>query len=292
MRDEIEAQLQRLRQPLAELAPSELSFANLYLFRAVRGWRYHPHPRPHIAGRSYDDSRQLLPLFDITTADRQILREMQGKDGWFCPISPGAIESFDRADCEVITRRDDADYLYEAESFRQYAGAGLGAKRTAVEHLRAAHALHTLPLDAECLQATLGVLAAWCDEKGFSAEGADAPSCRETLAGLCSNDECGGSPSRIFESLFGYLHLVDERPAGFVIAEELNPGVLVVRFSKGLRDYDGIFPTMYQHLANSTSRPVNWLNFEQDLGRPNFRRSKLSFRPIQLLPKPRLRLLD
>ena len=34
--------------------------------------------------------------------------------------------------------------------------------------------------------------------------------------------------------------------------------------------------------------PVAWLNFEQDLGIPGFRRSKMSYRPAALLSKLRL----
>jgi hypothetical protein len=37
---------------------------------------------------------------------------------------------------------------------------------------------------------------------------------------------------------------------------------------------------------------VDWLNFEQDMGLANFRRTKLSYRPVALLSKFRVRLRE
>ena len=61
---------------------------------------------------------------------------------------------------------------------------------------------------------------------------------------------------------------------GFVLAQELQPGVFVMRFAKGLDSHVGIYPYMFQHFCRRFGRPVRWLNFEQDMGLPGFRRSK------------------
>ncbi len=286
MHEDIEPRLRALRAPLAEDAPSELTFANLFLFRTVRGWRHHAQPLPHIAGRSYDGSVQLLPLFDLATADLDALRALQGEHGWFCPVATATLERLDPARFEVRAERDDADHLYAADAFRDYAGPGLGAKRAAVERLHERHTMQVLPLDAATAAAAQVVLQGWCMDKGLAEDGADAPACREALALLASGDVTGPA-----SALSGRLHLADGEPAGFVICEALNPGVQVVRFAKGMQHYDGIFPTMYRHIVLEGGDTVRWLNFEQDLGRPNFRRSKMSFRPTQLLPKHRVRVL-
>ncbi len=48
---------------------------------------------------------------------------------------------------------------------------------------------------------------------------------------------------------------------------------------------------MFHHFC--TARPeVQWLNFEQDLGLPNFRQTKQSYQPEALLDKCRLRGRD
>jgi hypothetical protein len=76
---------------------------------------------------------------------------------------------------------------------------------------------------------------------------------------------------------------------GFVLAQELQPGVFVMRFAKGLDSHVGIYPYMFQHFCHSLGRPVEWLNFEQDMGLAGFRRSKRSYGPVALIPKLRVR---
>ena len=286
MLGDIEPLLRALRAPLGDAAPSELTFTNLFLFRAVRGWRHHTDPLPHLSGRSYDGSVQLLPLFDLARADPDMLRSVQGEQGWFCPVATATLEALARTRFESRAERADADYLYAAAAFRDYAGAGLGPKRAAVARLHDQHAMQVLPLDAATTAAALEVLQGWCADKGVAEDGADAPACREALTSLSSGDVPGPA-----SALSGRLHLADGVPAGFVIFEALNPGVQVVRFAKGLQRYDGIFPTMYRHIVLEGGDAVRWLNFEQDLGRPGFRRSKMSFRPAKLLPKHRVRVL-
>jgi hypothetical protein len=47
---------------------------------------------------------------------------------------------------------------------------------------------------------------------------------------------------------------------------------------------------MFRHFAMRRDVRVDWLNLEQDLGLPNFRQTKQSYRPFALLPKWRLSL--
>ena len=47
---------------------------------------------------------------------------------------------------------------------------------------------------------------------------------------------------------------------------------------------------MFHHFCTHFDGPVHWLNFEQDMGLPNFRRTKLSYQPAELLAKFRVSL--
>jgi hypothetical protein len=107
---------------------------------------------------------------------------------------------------------------------------------------------------------------------------ADEEACRDALAFARELD------------LDGFVHWADGKPAGFLLAEELQPGVWVIRFAKGLVRFKGIAQYMFHHFACRTDARVDWLNFEQDLGLPAFRQTKLSYRPAFLLRKWRLRL--
>ena len=48
---------------------------------------------------------------------------------------------------------------------------------------------------------------------------------------------------------------------------------------------------MFQHYCEALP-DIRWLNFEQDLGHANFRRTKMSYRPAALLAKHRAMLRD
>ena len=89
--------------------------------------------------------------------------------------------------------------------------------------------------------------------------------------------------------LQGFLHRVDGTPAGFVLAQPLRAGVGVMRCAKGLDRFKGIYQHTFQHFC-LTMPGVQWLNFEQDMGVANFRRSKLTYPPSALIPKYRVRL--
>jgi len=90
--------------------------------------------------------------------------------------------------------------------------------------------------------------------------------------------------------LEGFVFWADGEPAGFLLAQELQPAVFVIRFAKGLDRFKGIAQYMFHHFCTSFARPVEWLNFEQDMGLENFRRTKASYRPAALLQKYRVSL--
>lgn len=274
----IGGRLAALRASLGERAPAEATFWNLWLFREAHGYRYHPGPLPCIAGNAYDETQVLLPLFDLAGAPREPLGVLQGERSWFYPVPEPVLAQFDPAGIEARALCEDSDYLYGAAAFIDYAAPGLASKQAAVERLHASGLIDVQPLDRATEAGALAVLDGWCKHKGWPANGADAPACRAAL-GLIGTEPAWR----------GFLHTVDGVPAGFVIGEDLNPGVLAVRFAKGLPEFDGIYPQLFQDLARRLVPGVRWLNFEQDLGRENFRRSKQSYRPVALLAKYRVR---
>jgi uncharacterized protein len=261
---------------LAEAAPAELSFGNLWLFRHVHRWRFHEGPWPCVSGVAYDGQRHALPLFDTRRAPAQVLRELLACHGCLFPLLQREVDAVARGEFELAANRDDADYVYPAGQFRRYSGPALQKKANLMSQLRAAHSVSSVPYTPALQHAALQVLQGWMHDKGKAAGEADDAACREALV---------LAPALRLE---GFLYHADERPAGFLLAEQLQPGVWVVRFAKGLVRYKGIGQYMFHDFACRTDRVVDWLNFEQDLGLPNFRQTKTSYRPAALLPKWRL----
>ena len=275
---DIETRLAQLRAPLGEHAPADGTFRNLWLFRDAHGYRYHPGALPCVAGHAYDGTPVLLPLFDLAVAAPAALAILQGDRSWFFPVAEPVLARLDAARIDATALREDSDYLYAAAAFIDYSAPGLAPKRTAVERLQARGRIDVEPLGRGNEADALAVLDGWCRHKGARADAADVPACREAL-GLLGTDP----------SWRGFLHAVAGVAAGFILVEDLNPGVVAVRFAKGLVQFDGIYPQLFQDLARRLAPGVRWFNFEQDLGRGNFRRTKQSYRPAALLAKYRVR---
>lgn len=276
-RAEVDAALARQARGHAEQALSDPLFSNLYLFRRVHDYRYLPGPYPCISGRAYDGARHLLPLFELQRAPLAALAQLLRGHDCFYPLGQGQIDALDPALLAWTASPDDADYLYPADNFRHYRGTKLNKKRNLVKQLLAAHRVTAEPYAERCTAAAAAVLAAWMGAKRKGPGEADEAACAEALQ-LAAD-----------LGLQGYLHRIEGEPVGFVLAQAINPGVWVMRFAKGLDRYKGIYQHMFQHFCLATPQ-VRWLNFEQDMGLANFRRTKLSYQPSGLIPKFRVRL--
>jgi uncharacterized protein len=271
---------------------SDATFANLYLFRAAHDWRYlrragNAARWPCILGQAYDGTPLLLPLFDVQRIAPQDLAALlteagaarQGDSAAAClaPLPDAQAAQLAPEHFALSASRDDADYLYRAEAFRHYRGSVLQKKRNLVKQLLAAHEVQAEPYHEGLAAEALQVLDGWMQDKAQPAGAADDAPCREALA----------LAGRL--GLHGTLYRMEGRAAGFLLAENLAPGVMVMRFAKALDAAKGLYQHMFQHFCQS--RPeLEWLNFEQDLGSPNFRQTKLSYQPAALLSKHRARL--
>jgi hypothetical protein len=279
VQEEIESKLAALRAPLGERCLSDYTFRNLFLFSDAHGYRYLPGEHACIAGRTYDGTAHLLPLFDLRSASQGLLSQLlEGRECFF-PLPAEAVADLDPSQFKWQAVRDDADYLYPAAQFLSYEASGLGGKRSFIRRLLARHAIYARPISAGTLDDALAVLAGWSQDKGKSPDEADAVPCRQAIEG-----SAGLAP------LPGFIYYAAGFPAGLLLAEELNPQVCVIRFAKGREEFDGIFPYMFHDFCLRGGPALRWLNFEQDLGLVNFRRTKLSYRPAALLPKYRVTL--
>ena len=91
--------------------------------------------------------------------------------------------------------------------------------------------------------------------------------------------------SNVFKIICVVLY-VREKPVGFTINEGLKDGVANGSFGKS----DINYICSYQYLEHITAKKLieldyQFLNYEQDLGIKNLRKSKLSWRPVKFLKK-------
>lgn len=273
----IDRLLAPLRAGLGRDCLSDLAFSNLYLFRHAHAYRYLPGPFPCVAGVTYDGVRHLLPLFDLARAPADAVAALLGDGDCFFPIAAGTAARLDSRVYLSVQCEADADYLYPAENFRAYRGQLLRKKRGLMAQLLQSAPVQAQPLTPACLPDALDVLARWMRDKGKTPGEADELACREAL--MLADRFC----------LDGTVYYADREAIGFLLAQRMADGTAVMRFAKGVDARKGIYQYMFHHYCMQAAG-LEWLNFEQDMGLPNFRRTKRSYQPAAMLAKHRVSL--
>ena len=259
---------------------SEYCFANLFLFRRVHEYAVVSGSRGPlgIKGRTYDETAFFMPLFDLTRADAADLTRLITDFGCLYPVGRSALDNLDADRFAADHNPDDADYVYSAEKLQSYAGRNLAPKRNLMKQFLAGHHVAVQTYQPERRAAAKAILDQWQRENGHAPQDTDYYPALEALALARELD------------LFGYIYYSDDEPAGFVLAGENAPGMCTVHFAKGIRRFKGIFPYMFNSFANTMGDRFALYNFEQDLGKKNFRKNKQSYHPDRLLAKYRVRL--
>lgn len=272
----LDRMLRPLREGAGESCLSDWSAGNLYLFRRAHDYRVHQGEFAYVSGHTYDGTAHLIPLFDLAAAPASVLADLAQGGHCFYPVSEAQKTRLDPSRFECRASQDDADYLYPADNFRSYRGSLLGKKRNLMKQLLGSHAVRAERFSPAYRDTAAYVLQEWMRDRGKGVGEADHLACLDAL-----------DHADVF-GLEGFVFLADDEPAGFLLAEELQPGVFVVRFAKGLDRFKGIAQYMFHYFCTCFERPVGWLNFEQDMGLENFRRTKASYQPAALLAKYRV----
>ncbi|KRB75161.1 phosphatidylglycerol lysyltransferase domain-containing protein [Noviherbaspirillum sp. Root189] len=275
--EEIDAMLSPLREGLGNACLSEFAFSNLYLFRRAHAYRYLPGPWPCVAGVTYDGVRHLMPLFDINEAPVAVLQELLREHDCFFPVPASTAGTLDPSLFIVTQCEDDADYLYAAQNFRDYRGELLRKKRQLMQQLLRQWEITAHPLGPDRIGDADSLLGVWMQDKEKARGEADESACREALQ---------------LVGRFGFdarIYYADGDAAGFIIAQRFNAGTAVMRFAKGSDRYKGIYQYMFHHYCMQV-QDIAWINFEQDIGLPNFRQTKRSYQPQAMLQKCRVAL--
>ena len=89
--------------------------------------------------------------------------------------------------------------------------------------------------------------------------------------------------------LEGVVVLVTGEVKAFALGERLNDTTALCHFEKGDPFLDGISQLANREFSRRLFTECEFINREQDLGEPNLRQAKLSYHPLELVKKYRLR---
>jgi hypothetical protein len=184
--------------------------------------------------------------------------------------------------CEIREDRDNWDYVYRREDLAQFAGKRYQNVRKKLNKFKNRYNWAYRPIDADLIQSLLHMQEEWCDFR----------SCEDDV----SLDQENAGILELFER-WDTLHLqggavfVDEKLVAYTIAEPLNPTTIVIHIEKGNSEFVGVYQILAQQFSASLEHMGEsyvFINREQDLGKPNLRKSKQNYHPIHYVQKSKI----
>jgi hypothetical protein len=261
---------------------SELTFAGLFLFRRAHDYRLALlQDSLVLSGRGYDGRRYFLPPLGGDVA-RALDRLFEGGGELYAADEVFAARYLGESGLEVTEDRNSFDYLYLREDLARLPGNRFHKKKNRINYFTSRHAYEVDILSPQYHSGCLSLLDIWYR----MAEHAENPSLdlelEATAEALCMGTELG---------LEGVVVTVGGEVKAFAMGERLNPETAVCHFEKADPFMEGVSQLVNREFSRLLFNDCRFVNREQDLGEPGLRNAKLSYHPVELVKKFRVRLL-
>ncbi len=261
--------LHPLFQKLAE-GISELSFANLYLFRNT-----HKYKVSMLAGEllliSGRAGRTPFFMLPFGLPESQILSSLFKQFRTMKCVSSSQAQMLESLGYKLQEDRDNFDYLYNRRDLSELAGRKFHKKRNLVNAFVKNYAYEGRPLLEIYMNDALEILEKWRAKRD---EPGDYAAAKEALEKTEELQLCGG------------IYYVDSEPVAYSLGEELACGKsFAVHFEKAVDEYKGLWQFINQSFASILPEQYETVNREQDLGHDGLRKAKLSYKPVGFVEK-------
>jgi hypothetical protein len=267
----------RLLQPTV----SELSFANLYLFRQVHCYTLSIlNDSLVVSGCGYDGRPYALPTLsgDRGETARMLLAEgntIYGADEQF------VVEQLSGMGYVIASDRDNDDYLYLRSELAELPGKRFHKKKNRINYFTSRFGYTVEPFSPVHLEAALQLLERWRqvhDDGASRTQSAEAAATREAL---CLANQLG---------LSGVVVLTERGVSAFALGEQLSDMTNVCHFEKADPFIEGVSQLVNREYSRSIPGEITYINREQDLGENGLREAKTSYHPVAMVRKFRVSL--
>ena len=259
---------------------SELTFAGLYLFRVAHDYSLSRiGDSVVVMGQGYDGTRYCLPPLggDASAACNLLLGaglELYGVEDAFVS------RFFKDVVCEIVEERDFFDYLYLREELATLPGNRFHKKKNRINYFAARHTHEVHLYSSQHLCGCLQLLDEWGRVAEVEANRSFGMEMDATAEALAQADAMG---------IEGVVVTVKGVVRAFAVGERLNPDTAVCHFEKADHFMEGLSQLVNREFARLLFTECRYVNREQDLGEPGLRNSKLSYHPVELVKKFRVR---
>jgi hypothetical protein len=260
-----------------DLSLSEYCFSNLYLFRQIHQYEVIKlEEEIFIKGLTRDKIPFIMLTTHPTKLPMQLIKQALSHAQILFPIPEEWITFFDKWILQASFNEDDTDYLYTQAKLSTFPGRHLDSKRNQVHQFLDHYEVKIEDLSQKFEDAQQ-ILDLWLKEHEENPSESDYFSCQEAILHF------------LRLHLEGKIVYVNQQPVGFTIGEWISKNYYAIHFAKASRSIKGLYQYLIQESAKAL-KENSWMNFEQDLGIPALRYSKLSYQPDLLLKKWRLKL--
>ena len=180
---------------------------------------------------------------------------------------------------KFIEDRAQHDYIYLAEKLATMAGKKLHAKRNHINRFVENNNWSFTPMTADLTPVCLELLDKWTEESGALPEKSLDFEHEAIERGLRNFDYLG---------LEGGVLWSENDPIAFTMGERISTDTFVVHFEKAFADIQGAYPMTTREFVRQimAEHPdIVYINREDDMGKENLRKAKLSFYPEFLVEK-------
>lgn len=197
--------------------------------------------------------------------------ESRGREAVFYGVTDAHKAYYEAAGFTLSEDRNNADYVYDAESLITLKGKAYHGKRNHINRFLENHAFTYERLTPQMTDACMAVYDEWMAEKAesFAAER------RATQVALSNMDALG---------LKGGAIRVDGVMTAFSIGERLREDMALIHIEKAV-DMPGMFPLINREFLSHEFADVRYVNREEDMGLPGLRRAKESYAPERMINK-------
>ncbi len=202
---------------------------------------------------------------------------------WFCCIDNERASrlSIRYHFAKIVSERDWSDYIYLAENFKTYSGKKFSGQRNHVNKFKKLYPNYQF---SQYKEEDFDDVSEFIKEyeKGIEDTSLQKEECeklRDYLKNLKPLDQVCG------------IIRVDDKVVALSIGERVKD-TLIVHVEKGLKEYQGVYPTMASEFAKAFAVDgVKLINREEDCGDMGLRISKLQYQPIEVKEKNNVQIL-
>lgn len=259
---------------------SELTFAGLYLFRSAHDYGLSLIGDSLVVlGRGYDGSRYCLPPLggDVASACDLLLEaglELYGVEAEYVS------RYLENVEHEIIEDRDSFDYLYLREELAVLPGNRFHKKKNRINYFAVRHAHEVHLFSSQHLCGCLQLLDEWAKVAEVEGNRSFELEMDATVEALAQADALG---------LEGVVVTVGGVVRAFAVGERLNRETAVCHFEKADHFMEGLSQLVNREFARLLFNDCRYVNREQDLGESGLRNAKLSYHPVELVKKFKVR---